>query len=188
MFGKLTRIREIIFTFAKYGFMYYLRRIPQLQRFIPRKIKTEVTLPEGLRNALETLGPTFIKIGQLLSCRIDILPKDIIQELSKLQDKVKPLPFATMWGVVERELGRRVKFIDEFEKEPIASASLAQVYRGKVYGRDVVFKVKRPGIKKIIQEDFNILFQIAKMLENHITEIGWVKPSEIVSEMKKLIL
>jgi len=188
MFGEITRTKEIIITFAKYGFIYYLRRIPRLQRFIPKKIKIKTSLPEGLRNALESLGPTFIKIGQLLSCRIDILPKDVIDELAKLQDEVNPLPFNIMWSVVEKELGKRVKFIDSFEKEPIASASLSQVYKGKVYGKNVVFKVKRPNIKRIIQEDFTILFQVAKMLENHISEVKWVKPSEIVSEMRVNIM
>ncbi len=187
MFGNILRLRKIILTFARFGLLVYLQRIPSFRRLIPRRLKQEAQLPEGLRKALETLGPTFIKIGQILSTRVDILPPEIINELSKLQDRVEPVPFEEVEGALKREMGEKYSRVESIHREPVASASLAQVHRGRIDGIDVVFKVKRPGVEKIIHQDLNILFYIARIL-SRFKETSWVKPIEIYREFREFIL
>jgi len=188
MFTEIRRLRQILTTFARFGLFLYLQKLPRLRKFIPKKIKEEMSLPEGLRIAFESLGPTFIKIGQLLSCRVDLFPKDVINSLSKLQDRVEPTKFEKMETTLKNELGGRYKLVENINKIPIASASLSQVYRGRVLRENVVFKIKRPGTDKIVQTDFRILYQIARMVENNIKEVSWVKPTEFVQELRKNVL
>lgn len=188
MFTELRRLRQIITTFARFGLFLYIQRLPRLRRFIPKRLEEEMSLPEGLRIALESLGPTFIKIGQLLSCRVDIFSKDIIDALSKLQDRVEPTKFEIMEKALKNEVGDRYKLIEKLDKTPIASASLSQVYRGKLRGQKVVFKIKRPGADTLIHTDFQIIYQIARIVENNIKEVGWIKPTEFVQELRKNVL
>ena len=188
MFAELRRLRQIITTFARFGLFLYIQRLPHLKRFIPKRLEEEMSLPEGLRIALESLGPTFIKIGQLLSCRVDIFPKNIIDALSKLQDRVEPTRFEVMEKALKKEMGARYKLIEKLDKTPIASASLSQVYRGKLRGQNVVFKIKRPGTDTLINTDFRIIHQIAKIVERNIKEVAWIKPTEFVQELRKNVL
>src|SRR5689334_17422674 len=126
-----------------------------------------------LPDDLEKLGPTFVKLGQLLSSRADLLPERYLKPLARLQDRVKPFPFQDVELTIETELGTKVnKAFSVFETEPLAAASLGQVHRAALHdGRPVAVKVQRPGIAKQIEEDFAALEEIARFLDHH-TEFG----------------
>ncbi len=126
-----------------------------------------------LPDDLERLGPTFVKIGQLLSSRADLLPEQFLKPLSRLQDKVKPFPPEDVEFIIENELGAKIsKLFSHFDPTPLAAASLGQVHRASLHdGRSVVVKVQRPNIREQIREDFAALEEIAKALHNH-TDFG----------------
>jgi len=131
--------------------------------------ETAATLP----NDLERLGPTFVKIGQLLSSRADLLPPKYLKALARLQDNVKPFPFEDVEFIVETELGTRMnKAFSHFDPTPLAAASLGQVHAAALHDcRPVVVKVQRPNIAKQIEEDFAALREAAKFLHKH-TKLG----------------
>lgn len=122
--------------------------------------------PEDLANDLEKMGPTFVKLGQILSSRADLLPDAYLKALSRLQDNVKPFPYQEVEEVVERELGARIsKAFGSFEREPLAAASLGQVHRATLRdGRAVCVKIQRPGIRKVIAEDMEALNEIMSLV------------------------
>jgi len=126
-----------------------------------------------LPDDLERLGPTFVKLGQLLSSRADLLPERYLKGLQRLQDKVKPFPFQDVEFIVEAELKTKLnKAFSFFDPEPLAAASLGQVHRAALHdGRPVVVKVQRPNIGKQIEEDFAALTEIARFLDRH-TKFG----------------
>lgn len=128
---------------------------------------------QELPDDLERLGPTFIKLGQLLSSRADLVPEAFRKPLSRLQDKVKPFPYQDVERIIETELGVKIsKLFSHFDTTPIAAASLGQVHRASLHdGRSVVVKVQRPNIREQIREDFAALEEIAKVLHRH-TEFG----------------
>jgi ubiquinone biosynthesis protein len=125
--------------------------------------------PEHLANDLEAMGPTYVKLGQVLAGRPDLLPDAYLKALARLQDKVKPFPYAEVEETVMAELGVRIsKAFSRFEIEPMAAASLGQVHRAALRdGRAVVVKVQRPNIRRQIAEDFEVLEQIAGFLDGH---------------------
>ncbi|HEY4596428.1 MAG TPA: AarF/UbiB family protein [Thermoanaerobaculia bacterium] len=129
--------------------------------------------PEKLARDLEALGPTFIKLGQLLSTRSDLLPAPYLDALARLQDKVEPFPFQEVEEIVSTEIGVRLsKAFLEFDPVPVAAASLGQVHRAQLRsGRMVAVKVQRPGIRQVILEDLDAFAQIAAVIDKH-TEIG----------------
>ena len=129
--------------------------------------------PEQLADDLEAMGPTFVKLGQVLSSRADLLPEPYLKALARLQDSVKPFSYAEVEQIVESELGVRIsKAFSRFDPEPIAGASLGQVHTAALRdGFEVVVKVQRPGVEKQLVEDFEVLGQIAALLDKH-TEIG----------------
>jgi len=129
--------------------------------------------PEEFAADLEAMGPTFVKLGQVLSSRPDLLPQPYLDALARLQDRVKPFPWLEVQAIVEDELGVRIsKAFSRFEEKPLAAASLGQVHKAALRdGREVVVKVQRPGIVKQIAEDFQVLEQIADFLQEH-TEVG----------------
>jgi len=129
--------------------------------------------PEQLADDLEAMGPTFVKLGQVLSSRADLLPEAYLKALARLQDRVKPFPYAEVEKIVESELGVRIsKAFSRFDPEPIAGASLGQVHTAALRdGFEVVVKVQRPGVTEQLVEDFEVLGQIAALLDKH-TEIG----------------
>jgi ubiquinone biosynthesis protein len=131
------------------------------------------TQEEELPNDLERLGPTFVKLGQLLSSRSDLLPPRYLKPLARLQDKVKPFPFEDVERIVEEELGTKLnKAFSVFERDPMAAASLGQVHRAALHdGRPVVVKVQRPNIAKQMDEDFDALEEIARFMHRH-TKFG----------------
>ncbi|SFE39642.1 2-octaprenylphenol hydroxylase [Thermoanaerobacter thermohydrosulfuricus] len=192
----LRRYREIIFVFIKYGFGAIIDNIGILKHInVRRKILKQtndeniakLSRGERLRLALEELGPTFIKMGQILSTRSDILPKDIIKELEKLQDKAPAFSFDEVKSVIQNEFGESLEeAYAEFEPTPLAAASIAQVHKALLWsGKTVVVKVQRPGIEKIIAQDMRILEDIAKFVDNH-TKYGKIYNfTKMVEDFKK---
>jgi ubiquinone biosynthesis protein len=187
---NIKRIQEILAVFAKYGFRDIIDRLPGARRIIPHKIQAKFlkgSTPDRVRLALEELGPTFIKFGQLFSVRADILPPNFIYELSKLQDEVAPLPFEAIKETVEKELKLPINALfSSFDREPVASASLAQVHRAITkQGDEVVVKVQRPNVKKIIDTDLSIMEIIAGWIEREISEAREYEPLSKVKELGK---
>jgi predicted unusual protein kinase regulating ubiquinone biosynthesis (AarF/ABC1/UbiB family) len=133
----------------------------------------QAALPAQLADDLEAMGPTFVKVGQVLSSRPDLLPDAYLKSLSRLQDDVKPFPYAEVERIVQEELQVRIsKAFARFDPEPIAAASLGQVHAAALRdGREVVVKVQRPGVEKQVAEDFEVIASIAQFLDAH-TEIG----------------
>ena len=145
---------------------------------------------ERLRRALEELGPVFIKFGQLLSTRRDLLPENIADELARLQDEVPPFPQEQSVAIIERTLGQPVTdLFATFERAPMASASVAQVHAATLKsGEDVVVKVLRPDIEKVIRQDIALLYTLARLVARHIPEGRRLRPVEIVADYELVIL
>ena len=143
-----------------------------------------------LRRTLEDLGPIFIKFGQILSTRRDLLPEDIADEFASLQDRVPPFPGDTAAVIVRDALGRPVEEIfSEFAREPLASASIAQVHAARLKdGREVVVKVVRPGIEKVIRRDVSLLHLVANLAHRYWPDAQQLHPREVVAEYEKTIL
>ncbi len=139
---------------------------------------------------LERLGPTFIKLGQVLSSRQDLLPPAIIQALTKLQDKIEPFSFDQVEAIVQTELGVRIsKAFDHFEADPIAAASLGQVHRARLRdGRMVAVKVQRPGVREQVLEDTEVLAEVVELLEKHNEVLRRHGVKDMVAEFRASIL
>jgi ubiquinone biosynthesis protein len=139
--------------------------------------------------ALEDLGPTFIKMGQILSTRPDLLPVEFIQELPKLQDEVHPFSLSEIKDIILKELRKPVgQIFSHFEEQPLAAASIGQVHKAKTFdGQDVVVKVQRPGIQSTIQVDLEIMLHLADLMEKHLE--GWEiqHPVKIVEEFAQTL-
>lgn len=178
----IRRYRQIITVFSKHGFGLLL---DQLGIFSHLKLKksicnskiepdsSKLSKGERLRLCLEELGPTFVKLGQILSTRADVFPIEVVEELKKLQDSVPPFSFLEVKAVIEEDLGDQLKNIyKEFDEKPIAAASISQVHRARMNsGKPVAVKVQRPGIEQTIHEDLNILKDLAHFIDHH-TQYG----------------
>ncbi|HEU6448103.1 MAG TPA: AarF/UbiB family protein [Verrucomicrobiae bacterium] len=174
--NHLKRYKEIAFLLWKYGRSDLVRQLQLDETFDPSEFKSDGrgnTPPEQLADDLEAMGPTYVKLGQLLSSRSDLLPEAYLKALTRLQDDVKPFSYEEVEQIILAELGVRVsKAFARFDVKPIAAASLGQVHFAELRnGRAVIVKVQRPGIRKQIAEDFEVLGQIADFLDAH-TEIG----------------
>lgn len=145
--------------------------------------------PVRIRRALEDLGPIFVKFGQILSTRRDLLPDELARELAKLQDRVPPFPGTQARSMIEKAFGKPVEdLIEEFDEKPLASASIAQVHTARLKdGKKVVVKVLRPGIEKTIRRDVDLLFTIARMAEKYWKDGRRLHPVEVVTEYEKTI-
>ncbi|HXY77148.1 MAG TPA: ubiquinone biosynthesis regulatory protein kinase UbiB [Steroidobacteraceae bacterium] len=145
---------------------------------------------ERLRLALEELGPIFVKFGQAVSTRRDLLPTDIADELAKLQDRVPPFPGAIARESIERAYRRPVsETFAEFDETPLAAASIAQVHAARLPGgREVVVKVLRPGMREVIERDLEVLYALADLAERYWSEARRLRPRELVAEYEKTVL
>jgi len=146
--------------------------------------------PVRIRLALEDLGPIFVKFGQILSTRRDLVPRDIADELAKLQDAVPPFSGSQARQIIERAWGTPIETVlDEFDQTPLASASIAQVHTARLKdGREVVVKVLRPGIDKVIRRDVGLLYSIANLANRYWKEARRLRPLEVVRDYEKTIL
>lgn len=196
-YRNIKRLRDIVTILVRHGFAPLMERL-RLTRLlsVPTRIfgrisreKEQLTPAVRLRIALEELGPTFIKFGQILSTRPDILPEEYMTELLKLQDTVGPLPFADIIKVIEGEFKRPVsELFSSIEEEPAAAASIAQVHRAvTLTGAEVAIKVQRPGIEDVIANDITILEYLARALSRHVPESRIYDPSGMVEEFSAAI-
>lgn len=168
--------------FRPLRFLLYLAPWHWMRRDLP-------AYPVRVRLALEELGPIFIKFGQLLSTRVDLLPEDLAFELAKLQDRVPPFPGSDARALIENAWGRPVEAVlDEFKEQPLASASIAQVHTGRLKtGEEIIVKVLRPGIDKIIRRDVDLLYTFAGLVQRYFSEGRRLRPVEVVREYEKTI-
>ncbi|MBI2656829.1 AarF/ABC1/UbiB kinase family protein, partial [Candidatus Woesearchaeota archaeon] len=191
----IKRFNQILLVLFEEGFDFLLSRIRLNHRIpIAKRIKSKLTKrtwdlgPEvRLRRTLEKLGPTFIKLGQVLSIRPDLVPKKFSKELEKLQDSVPAFSFNEAKAIIEKDFGRSIEQLFlHFEKKPIASASISQVYKAILKtGEKVAVKVQRPNVKHIMETDIEIMFYFAKLLEKHVEKIRMYRPLKIVNEFKE---
>jgi len=146
--------------------------------------------PVRIRRALEDLGPIFVKFGQLLSTRRDLLPDDLAIELAKLQDRVPPFPGTLARALIEKAWGRPIEAeLDDFDETPLASASIAQVHVARLKdGREVVVKVLRPGIARTIRGDIGLLYVVAGLAQRYWKDGRRLRPVEVVAELEKTII
>ncbi len=190
-YRHLGRYREIASVLIKHGFGDVVDRIGLTSYLsLPRRLfrrgaeePLALTAPQRVRLALEELGPTFIKLGQILSTRPDLIPPAIITELSRLQDTVPPAPWSGIQARLEGELGGPVESVfADFDPEPLAAASLAQVHAARLPdGRQVVVKVQRPDIEKTIDSDLDILYDLAGLIQEH-TPLGQLYDLRTIAE------
>ena len=191
---NLGRISEIAQVAVKHGFGYFFER-HRLTDLVPwpakvRSIDRERALRgQHLREMFDELGPTFVKFGQLLSTRPDVVPPDIIVELRKLQDDVTPVPYDQVEQVVLAELGLPIeKLFTEFSERPIAAASIGQVHDATLpNGRRVAVKVQRPNAPKQIEADLQLLYQAAKITKERVRALDFVDARGLVDEFGRSI-
>ncbi len=184
----LGRLREITAVLVRHGFGHLLRQAGLEADGDPEE--TSLPLARRIRLALGELGPTFVKLGQVLSVRPDIVPADIIAELEALQDRVPPSDFDAVAEALALELGAPiVERFAEFDPQPIACASIAQVHRAVLPdGQVVAVKIQRPGIEARIQSDLHILYSLAHLLTGRVTIPGLYTPVGIVREFEAAIV
>jgi len=197
-YRNISRVRQIINVFLKYGFGHIIDQL-RLHRFISlrKRLKTfgqwpaekTHTVPERLRMAFAELGPSFIKLAQLLSARPDLITAHYADEFKKLQDKVPPFSVGAAKRIIEEETHLPLsKIFSDFQDKPIAAASIAQVHHGTLLdGSDVIVKVQRPDIKEQIETDISILTTIANLMDKHIPESRFFNPEGIVEEFSKTV-
>ncbi|MBN1487333.1 MAG: AarF/ABC1/UbiB kinase family protein [Anaerolineae bacterium] len=183
----LGRYQEIVTIFARHGFGFVFSQILGESRWERKRkdypIPESSALPRHFRVALEELGPTFVKLGQMLSTRPDLLPPEYLNELAKLQDTVPPVPWEDIRQVIEKELHNPPETIfRSIEMEPIAAASLGQVHAATLHsGEEVVVKVQRPNIHPLIRTDLEILQELATQAQRH-TFLGQIYKLEEIAE------
>ena len=189
---NLKRAEEIVKVFAKYGFGYLVQKLPFHPSALKHQFEKEIfnlPSPVRLRRVFEELGPTFIKLGQMLSLRPDIIPYEFCKELEKLQDDVPPVGFDRIKEVLEKELKKPLdKIFKHFPEKPLASASLAQVYEVQLGNKEVIVKVQKPDLRKVIDADLEIMEFVANMVEKHIKEAKVYNPKGLLEEFKTYIL
>jgi len=189
---SIRRYRQIITVLAGYGLGHLLEylnlsQVVAVSRRLLRRSATKaahLSPPQRLRLAMEELGPTFIKLGQLLSTRADIIPPAFVQEFAHLQDNVPSIHFSEITAQIERELGTPVAArFSQLDREPVAAASIAQVHRARlISGEDVVVKVRRPGVTEAVETDIDILMGVALLLERHMPRSDIYDPVAVVRE------
>ena len=195
-FKDLSRLRQISAVVARHGFGELVERARLRDRLGLRDEELRATPEQKARSTarrfrelLSELGTTFIKLGQILSTRADLLPQEVIQELTSLQDSVRPMSEAEVRSQIEAGLGRPVdECFASLDPVPLASASIAQVHRARTReGDEVVVKVQRPSILSQIETDLDLLYYLARLLEAVVEEVGLYSPTGIVEEFDRAI-
>ncbi len=190
----IKRLRDITKLIVSHGFGEWMARSPIGRRLMRKAHATGGPVVEGTSaqrfgKLLESLGPTYIKFGQILSMRPDLLPAEFISALGKLQDHVEPVPFEDIRQVIESGLGHSLEdLFAQFEEKPLATASIGQTHLATLRsGERVVVKVQRPGIEAVIRSDLDILFFFAKVFEAAIEEARFLEPSGTVREFERAL-
>jgi ubiquinone biosynthesis protein len=196
--GEILRLMHINLVLFRHGLddvilaTHLFRPIRFIRHLLPWNWFRDIqgSRAERVRRALEELGPIFVKFGQMLSTRRDLLPDDLADELSKLQDRVPPFPGAEAQRIIEEELGHAISALfATFDVEPMASASIAQVHAATLAdGHQVVVKVLRPGVHKTIARDVQLLYIIAGLAQRYWREGRRLRPLEVVKEYEKTII
>jgi len=197
-YRHLNRYRQIVSVLIKYGFDDLIDTLKIEQYFemglgmISRKERPPVerfTRAERVRMALEELGPTFIKLGQILATRPDLVSAEFVREFEKLQDHVPPFGYEEVREIIEKELGHALEdTFQSFDEEPLAAASIGQVHRARLKdGEEVVVKIQRPGIRKVVEVDLEIMLHLASLMERHLEEVEMHRPTRIVAEFARSI-
>lgn len=198
-YRSFKRYNQIIRVFVKYGFKDLVSQLIEsgsfkwIRRLIPRTTRKKAKLETKwvkMRLICEELGPTFVKFGQILSNRPDLLPAGLVHEFEKLQDNVPPFSGEVARQVVETDLKKSTKIIfQEFSAEPFASASIAQVHKAKLMNGDVVaIKIQRPNIKEMIVEDIKVMYTLASIFEKRIPSLKAFDPQGLVKHFEESIL
>ncbi|MBW1867449.1 MAG: AarF/ABC1/UbiB kinase family protein [Deltaproteobacteria bacterium] len=197
-YRHLTRYRQILTVLFKYGFENLVEHI-KIEQYIelglqmisrkPRARVAKLSRSERIRMMFEELGPTYIKLAQILSTRPDLIPVDLLTELAKLQDKVPSFPFSDVQDIIFKERGQTITDLFEtIDEVPIASASIGQVHRARLKnGEEVAIKIQRPGIRKIIEVDLEIMLHLATLAERNIEELTPQRPVKIVEEFARTL-
>jgi ubiquinone biosynthesis protein len=196
---NLQRLREILAVVAKWGFNDLVVRL-DLENVVERtrnlvlwrrnrEAAVRYTPEERIRHAFEELGPTFVKLGQILATRPDLIPMSLVLELRKLQDDVPPFDGALARAQVEASLGRPIEAVfARFDERPLAAASIAQVHRARLHsGEEVVVKVRRPNLEAIVRTDLEIMRTLAALLEQNAPEMQQWRPLAIVEEFQRAL-
>jgi ubiquinone biosynthesis protein len=189
---SLGRLSEIAQVMVRHGFGYFFEAHKLTDLLPGRTAAPPADVSQRgrhLREVLDELGPTFVKFGQLLSTRPDVVPPDIIAELRGLQDDVRPFPFEQAERVIEEELGNSIDrlFLD-FEREPVAAASIGQVHRATLpNGRRVAVKIQRPGAPRQIEADLNLMYQAAKLVKERVRALDFIDARLLVDEFARQI-
>jgi ubiquinone biosynthesis protein len=197
-YRHLNRYSQILGVLIAYGFgeVIDMLRIDSLidlgmRAASPRRREKieKLSRAERVRLALEELGPTYVKLGQLLSTRPDLIPADFIRELSKLQDNAAPFDYKDALAILEKELSAPIDTIfDTIDPQPIAAASIAQVYQATLKDGDrVAIKIQRPGIRRIIEIDLEIMLHLATLMERHVEEVAFFRPVKMVEEFARVL-
>ena len=190
--GRLTEIAQVA---VRHGFGYFFER-HKITDLLPGRGNGAVRADgapsqrgQHLRELLDELGPTFVKFGQLLSMRPDVLPPDIISELRALQDDVRPFPYEEVERVIREELGQPIeRLFVEFDREPLAAASIGQVHRAVLpNGHIVAVKVQRPGAPQQIEADLGLLYQASRIVKERVRALDFVDVRELVDEFARAI-
>ncbi len=192
----LKRARDVVSIMGKYGFLIepsFLSKFPGLSLLTPEPSIAGLPRGERAKRVLEELGPTYVKLGQVLSIRPDLLPHDIVDSLAQLQKDVAPLPAEELRELIEGYLGCKLEaHFESFDLEPLAAASIAQVHRARLRVddgvHDVVVKVQRPGIREKMESDLSILYWLARLAEGSIVEARLYQPVAIVREFEAALL
>jgi ubiquinone biosynthesis protein len=198
-YRDIPRVRQILLVASRHGFGHLVEQTG-LQRVLSfgRRLVSfrkpplpcyRLSAPGRLRSMFEELGPTFIKLGQVLACRPDLLPLEYAKELAGLTDSVAPFPFAEARDIIEKDLGAPLGSVfASFDSKPIAAASIAQVHQAVLPdGREVMVKVQRPNIEENITRDISILRGIAQLIDTHVHELQPFNVPGIVEEFNRTI-
>ncbi|MGR8998300.1 MAG: ABC1 kinase family protein [Gammaproteobacteria bacterium] len=192
----LGRVHDIASVLIRYGFGSFVRGLGigsalehagKVLHWEHTEEYIKLDTPQRIRRALEDLGPTFIKLGQILATRVDLFPPQYIAEFEKLQDQAPPVPFEDLLPQIEEDIGGSIdEIFSEVDRQPLAAASIAQVHKAVLKdGKRVILKIRRPGLRKIIEADLRLLQRIADIAESESPDIRRFHPREILRQFNQ---